>query len=221
MTQHSLKGGRMSQSQGDQPICPWVIGAPADYVAYHDHEWGMPVAHDIRLFEKLCLEGFQAGLSWLTILRKRPAFRAAFAGFDFHRVANFGPPDVDRLLGDPGIVRHRGKIEATIGNARAALDLVDRHGSLAAFVWGYEPDPATRPEAITATVLAELTTSPAATALSRDLKRAGFRFVGPTTIYAFCQAMGLVNDHVAGCPAGARAAAARAAFDPPGTLMAK
>lgn len=207
----------MSQARNEPSPCPWAVGAPADYLAYHDDEWGMPVADDIRLFEKLCLEGFQAGLSWLTILRKRPAFRAAFAGFDFHQVAGFGPSDVARLLDDPGIVRHRGKIEATISNARATLELVSRHGSLGAFIWAYEPDPASRPEVVTAEVLSGLKTSPAATALSRDLKRAGFRFVGPTTMYAFCQAMGLVNDHVVGCPAGSRVAAARGTFSRPGS----
>jgi DNA-3-methyladenine glycosylase I len=174
--------------------CWWPGDDPA-YREYHDTEWGRPVHEDQRLFEKLCLEGFQAGLSWLTILRKRPAFREAFAGFDPELVARFGPSDVVRLLGDARIVRHRGKIEATVANARAYLDLLDTDGSLDAFVWRYAPTdppvPRTRGEV--------RATSPEATAMARDLRRRGFRFVGPTTAYAFSQAMGLVDDHVAGC----------------------
>jgi DNA-3-methyladenine glycosylase I len=195
--------------------CAWVAAAPDHYVHYHDREWGFPVADDRRLFEKLCLEGFQSGLSWLTILRKREAFRAAFAGFDFERVARFGARDIERLLGDAGIVRHRGKIEATIANARATCALVGQEGSLAAYVWRFEPKPAERPRRLTATVLRTLATTPASTALSRDLKHRGFRFVGPTTSYAFMQAMGLVNDHVEGCVVRAEAAAARNAFRVP------
>jgi DNA-3-methyladenine glycosylase I len=196
--------------------CFWAQDAPADYVAYHDHEWGIPVADDRRLFEKICLEGFQAGLSWLTILRKREAFRRAFVDFDFEKVARFGGRHVERLLGNAGIVRHRGKIEATINNARAACRLADEAGSLAAFVWRYEPDPATRPKRITRQVLRGITTAPEAVALSRDLKSRGWRFVGPTTLYAFFQAMGLVNDHEEGCGARAAAAAARRRFEVPG-----
>jgi DNA-3-methyladenine glycosylase I len=154
--------------------CSWCVSAP-DYIAYHDTEWGFPVDDDVRLFEKLCLEGFQAGLSWLTILRKRDAFRRAFAGFDPAKVARFGARDVTRLLGDAGIVRHRGKIESTINNARRALEL----GSLSDYVWSFAPRDAT--------------------ALAKDLKRRGWTFVGPTTVYAFMQAMGLVNDHAEGC----------------------
>lgn len=175
----------------------WWCGTDPGYVAYHDDEWGRPVHDDHQLFEKLVLEGFQAGLSWLTILRKRPAFRAAFAGFDPEAVAGFGPDDVARLLADPGIVRHRGKIEAAIGNARAYLDLRASEGSLATFVWRYAPadPPAPRtPQDVPAT-------TPASTALSRELKRRGWRFVGPTTMYAFMQAMGLVDDHLVGCAA--------------------
>jgi DNA-3-methyladenine glycosylase I len=174
--------------------CWWCARDP-DYVAYHDHEWGVPTTDDHDLFEKLCLEGFQAGLSWLTILRKRPAFRAVFADFDPERVAAFGPADVTRLLADPGIVRNRAKIEATITNARAYLDLVDREGSLAGYVWGFAPTDPPAPRTI-ADVRA---TSPEATAMARDLKRRGWRFVGPTTAYAFQQAMGLVDDHLIGC----------------------
>jgi DNA-3-methyladenine glycosylase I len=183
-----------------------------DYVPYHDREWGFPVADDRRLFEKLCLEGFQAGLSWLTILRKREAFRAGFADFDFVRVARFGPRQVERLLADAGIVRHRGKIEATIQNARATCDLVDQVGSLAAFVWRYEPDDSGRPRPVNV--------SPESKALSKDLKKRGFAFVGPTTIYAFMQAMGLVNDHQDGCVVRAAAEKARKRFEPPASRPA-
>jgi DNA-3-methyladenine glycosylase I len=176
--------------------CWWCGDAP-DYQRYHDEEWGRPVRDDVRLFEKLCLEGFQAGLSWLTILRKREAFRRAFAGFDFARVARFGARDVDRLLGDAGIVRHRGKIESTINNARRALDLVAAEGSLADYVWRFQP-PA-RTGRLTRAKLAARTTAPESIALSKDLKRRGWTFVGPTTVYAFMQAMGLVDDHITGC----------------------
>ncbi|HYN56261.1 MAG TPA: DNA-3-methyladenine glycosylase I [Motilibacterales bacterium] len=197
------------------PRCFWVDSAPAEYLAYHDTEWGYPVADERRLFEKLCLEGFQSGLSWLTILRKRQNFRAAFAEFDIEAVARFTVEDVSRLLGDAGIVRHRGKIEATIGNARAALDLVESQGSLAAYLWGFEPAPEDRPTHYGAEDVRALTTAPAAVALSKDLKRRGFRFVGPTTIYAFMQAMGLVNDHTEDCVCRALAQAARRGFTVP------
>lgn len=190
----------------------WWCGEDPLYVAYHDHEWGFPVADDRRLFEKLVLEGFQSGLSWLTILRKRENFRRAFAGFEIAAVARFGEADVARLLGDAGIVRHRGKIEAAIANARAALDLIERHGSLAAFVWRFEPPPDERPARMTREALAALGSTKHSAALSKELKRAGFGFVGPTTVYAFMQAMGLVNDHVEGCPAGEAARRARVAF---------
>jgi DNA-3-methyladenine glycosylase I len=173
----------------------WWPGDDPDYVAYHDDEWGRPVHDDRRLFEKLCLEGFQSGLSWLTILRKRDNFRRAFAGFDPARVAGFDGRDIDRLLADAGIVRHRGKIDAAINNAGRALDLVDEFGSLDAYVWGWRPDDHRRPVEI-----ADIpSTSPDATAMAKDLKRRGWRFVGPTTVYAFFQAMGLVNDHLEGC----------------------
>ncbi|HEY2004854.1 MAG TPA: DNA-3-methyladenine glycosylase I [Solirubrobacteraceae bacterium] len=192
--------------------CWWADSAP-EYRAYHDDEWGFPVADDTRLFEKLTLEGFQAGLSWLTILRKRPAFRAAFADFDYERVARFDEEDVTRLLGDAGIIRHRGKIEAAINNASRALELVEAEGSLASYVWRFEPEP--RTGGLDREQLAARTTSPEATALAKDLKRRGWRFVGPTTVYAFMQAMGLVNDHLDGCAAQPRARAARADFTPP------
>jgi DNA-3-methyladenine glycosylase I len=185
---------------GDDDVtrCRWG-DSPEIYRAYHDTEWGFPVDEDRRLFEKLCLEGFQAGLSWLTILRKRENFRAAFADFEFERVARFGERDVERLLADAGIVRHRGKIEATINNARRALELVHAEGSLASYVWRFEPDPKSRPKKLTWPALREMAETPESRALSKDLKRRGWRFVGPTTIYAFMQAMGLVNDHVEGC----------------------
>jgi DNA-3-methyladenine glycosylase I len=188
--------------------CFWC-GSDAEYVAYHDDEWGMPVTEDVRLFEKICLEGFQSGLSWLTILRKREAFRRAFSGFDPAKVARFGARDVARLLADPGIVRHRGKIEAAIGNARRALELADEFGSIAAFVWRFEPAGGSRPARITRATLARLGPAPEAAALAQALKRRGFAFVGPTTAYAFMQAMGLVNDHVESCAFRSRAVSAR------------
>ncbi len=195
--------------------CGWCAGDPL-YVRYHDEEWGVPVADDTRLFEKFALEGFQAGLSWLTILKKRARLREVFEGFEPDRVARFGPGDVERLLGDPGIVRHRGKIEAVVHNARRALDLQDRHGSLAAFVWAFEPPAAERPTRLDAASLAPLTETPASRALSRALRREGWRFVGPTTAYAFMQAMGLVNDHLEGCHRRDEVDHARASFSPPG-----
>ena len=194
--------------------CRWCRATPA-YRHYHDHEWGFPVTDDRRLFEKICLEGFQAGLSWLTILNKRENFRRAFADFDAEAIARFDAADVDRLLADPGIVRHRGKIESTLNNARRVIALRAEFGSLAAYAWRAEPDAAARPARVTAEVLATLTTSAASIALSKDLKRRGWSFVGPTTMYAFMQAMGLVNDHVEGCTARERALAARRALRPP------
>jgi DNA-3-methyladenine glycosylase I len=194
--------------------CWWGASTP-DYLAYHDTEWGFPVADDVRLFEKLSLEGFQAGLSWLTILRKREAFRRAFAGFDFGRIARFGERDVNRLLNDAGIVRHRGKIEAVINNARRAVELVEQEGSLAAYVWRFEPPPRTKP--LDRAALAERALTPESTALAKELKQRGWRFVGPTTVYAFMQAMGLVNDHLDGCAVGAEVERARARFERPGS----
>jgi DNA-3-methyladenine glycosylase I len=190
------------------PRCPWSVSAP-EFPAYHDTEWGFPVVDDVRLFEKVSLEGFQSGLSWRTILVKRPAFRAAFAGFDIAEVARFDEADVQRLLGDAGIVRHRGKIEAVVNNAARAIDLVEEKGSLAAHFWGFEPPRSELGEPQT------LTTSPAAIAMSKDLKKRGWKFVGPTTAFAFMQAMGLVNDHVVGCVTRDEVARARAAFEPP------
>jgi DNA-3-methyladenine glycosylase I len=190
--------------------CAWCTATPV-YRDYHDREWGFPVTDERRLFEKLCLEGFQSGLSWLTILNKRPAFRAAFADFDAERVARFGGREIERLLGDAGIVRHRGKIESTINNARRTLALREEFGSLAAYAWRYEPVPPSRPKRLTLERLRALTSVPESVAMSKDLKRRGFSFVGPTTIYAFMQAMGLVNDHIEGCHVRPLAAAARAA----------
>jgi DNA-3-methyladenine glycosylase I len=176
--------------------CGWCTPAP-DYIAYHDNEWGRPVVDDVRLYEKICLEGFQSGLSWLTILRKREGFRRAFAGFNPEVVAGYGPADVERLLADAGIVRHRGKIEATIANAGATLLAQQRHGSLAAVVWSFEPPRGARPAPARMGDLVPVTAE--STALSKALKKLGFRFVGPTTAYALMQACGIVNDHLDGC----------------------
>jgi len=192
-----------------RPRCRWCAAAP-EFIPYHDTEWGFPVGDDTRLFEKLSLEGFQAGLSWRTILNKREHFRAAFHGFDIARVARLGERDVSRLLRNEGIVRHRGKIEAVIHNARRARELVAREGSLAAFVWRYEPG------AREAAATKGASTTPASAALSKALKQQGWRFVGPTTVYAFMQAMGLVNDHAAGCAIRPLAERARKAFARPG-----
>jgi DNA-3-methyladenine glycosylase I len=188
--------------------CRWCTATP-EYLGYHDHEWGFPVADDQRLFEKLCLEGFQPGLSWRTILDKRENFRTAFHQFDFHRVARYGQGDVLRLLADAGIVRHRGKIEAVINNAARAEELVAAEGSLAAYFWRHEPprEAKAREQAVATTAVS--------IALSKDLKKRGWKFVGPTTLYAFMQAMGLVNDHAAGCVQHAEVAAARKRFVPP------
>ncbi len=192
-----------------QPRCRWCAAAP-EFLPYHDREWGFPVGDDQRLFEKLSLEAFQSGLSWRTILAKRENFRVAFQGFDFHRVARFDERDVERLLADEGIVRHRGKIEAVIHNARCAQDMAKAEGSLAAYFWRHEPDPAEPAAPQTAP------TSAASIALSKDLKKRGWKFVGPTTVHAFLQAMGLINDHAEGCVVRAPADRARAAFRRPG-----
>jgi DNA-3-methyladenine glycosylase I len=191
-----------------EPRCAWAGTAP-EFLHYHDHEWGYPVGSDQRLFEKLSLEGFQSGLSWRTILAKRENFRAAFHGFDFEKIARFGERDVQRLLGDAGIIRHRGKIEAVVNNARRAVELVEAECSLATYVWRFEPDSAALETPSNAS------TSPASVALSKDLKKRGWRFVGPTTAYAFMQAMGLVNDHALDCAIRPTVAAARAAFERP------
>jgi DNA-3-methyladenine glycosylase I len=191
-----------------KPRCRWSGAAP-EFFAYHDREWGFPVRDDHRLFEKLSLEGFQSGLSWRTILAKRENFRAAFRHFDFDKVARFTERDVERLLRDEGIVRHRGKIEAVINNARCARELVKREGSLAAFLWRYEPDAKQLPKP------QSVSTSAASIALSKELKKQGWKFVGPTTVYAFMQAMGLVNDHVEECVTRAAVDRARKAFNRP------
>lgn len=193
------------------PRCTWCQASPL-YRHYHDHEWGFPVGDDRRLFEKLCLEGFQSGLSWLTILNKREGFRAAFANFEAEQVAAFDANDVQRLVQDAGIVRHRGKIESTINNARRVLELRREFGSLAHYAWRYEPTAEQRPERLTREVARTLSTSAASVAMSKDLKKRGWSFVGPTTVYAFMQAMGLVNDHLEGCSAREPALTARAVF---------
>ncbi|ALS98258.1 DNA-3-methyladenine glycosylase I [Lacimicrobium alkaliphilum] len=191
-----------------QPRCRWCSAAP-EFIAYHDKEWGYPVDDDTRLFEKLCLESFQSGLSWRTILAKRDNFRAAFAHFDFNKVAGFEQSDIDRLLSDKGIVRHRGKIEAVINNARRAQEMVQQEGSLAAFFWRFEPKADELAEPQTAS------TSEQSVALSKALKKQGWKFVGPTTVYAFMQAMGLINDHAEGCVFRDKAEQDRAGFRRP------
>lgn len=188
--------------------CSWPGEDPL-YVKYHDVEWGRPVIDDTRLFEKICLEGFQAGLSWITILRKREHFRTAFSGFDPAQVARFTARDVRRLLKNDGIVRHRGKIESTINNAKRALALIEEKGSLAAYFWSWEPAPTDRPRKMTRAELIKMTTSPQSIAMSKDLKARGWSFVGPTTSYAFMQAMGLVNDHLHDCGVRAEVEQAR------------
>ena len=194
--------------------CFWA-GDDADYRRYHDEEWGRPVSNETRLFEKLCLEGFQSGLSWLTILRKRENFRAAFAGFDIDTVAGFAERDVERLLGDAGIVRHRGKIEAAINNAQRTQELRREAGSLAAFLWSFEPRPDARPDQLDYATLMKMAKTDASTAMSRALKKRGFRFVGPTTAYALMQAMGMVNDHIDGCSVREACEAERRSFKRP------
>jgi len=191
--------------------CPWCGDDPL-YVDYHDREWGFPVADDRRLFEKICLEGFQSGLAWITILRKREAFREAFRGFDFERVARMGERDVDKLLGNAAIVRHRGKIASTINNAKRARELADEQGSLASYFWRYEPSAASRPKRLKRETLSAMATSPESVALAKDLKKRGWTFVGPTTVYAFMQAMGLVNDHLHVCATRKAVDEARSGF---------
>ena len=194
--------------------CLWCR-ATDNYRHYHDNEWGFPVDKDTRLFEKICLEGFQSGLSWLTILNKREAFRAGFAGFDIDKVAQFDDADIERLVQDAGIVRHRGKITSTINNAQRAQELRTEFGTLAAYFWGFEPPASSRPKKITRKAMSAITTSDASVALSKDLRKRGWSFVGPTTMYAFMQAMGLVNDHFEGCATRERVLAARAKFKLP------
>jgi DNA-3-methyladenine glycosylase I len=199
--------------------CSWP-GNDELYLRYHDQEWGRPIADDHRLFEKICLEGFQSGLSWITILRKRENFRRAFNGFDPAAVARFGARDVTRLLKDAGIVRHRGKVESTINNARRALELMEEKGSLAAYFWSWEPDASSRPRRVTHARLMKMSTTDESVALSKDLKKRGWTFVGPTTCYAFMQAMGLVNDHVEGCAVREEIETLRAQFERPFTRPA-
>jgi DNA-3-methyladenine glycosylase I len=194
--------------------CAWHGNLP-DYLAYHDREWGRPVADDIRLFEKICLEGFQSGLSWLTILRKRENFRAAFAGFDYDKIAKFTEADVERLLQDAGIIRHRGKIVSTINNARRAQELMHEAGSLAAWFWGFEPGSEERPKKVDLAHLRANPTTEVSVRISKELKKRGWTFVGPTTVYAFMQAMGLVNDHIEGCYCRAEAENERKRFKRP------
>lgn len=190
----------------------WWHGDHADYLQYHDTEWGFPVKDDRRLFEKICLEGFQSGLSWLTILRKRENFRKAFLDFDFHQVALFTEKDVERLLQDKGIIRHRKKIEATINNAQRAIELIAEKGSLATYFWSFEPSASERPNRFDYASLSQLAQTPASVALSKDLKKRGWKFVGPTTAYAFMQAMGLVNDHLEGCHCRSKVSEVRKGF---------
>ena len=200
-------------ARGEDGVVRCFWGAqPEIYRRYHDTEWGMPVDDDRRLFEKICLEGFQSGLSWLTILNKRENFRAAFHDFDYHRIAAYTDDDVDRLLTDAGIVRHRGKIVSTINNAARAVEMERAEGSLGAYFWAFEPQADERPRALDQASLMALGKTPTSTRLSKDLKKRGWSFVGPTTAYAFMQAMGIVNDHIEGCDCRGRVEAARAAF---------
>ena len=200
--------GKTIKGPDGKARCQWCNAAP-EFYQYHDNEWGFPVSDDRRLFEKICLEGFQSGLSWRTILAKRDNFRSAFHNFDFDKVARFTQRDVNRLLKDEGIVRHRGKIEAVINNAKRARDLVKQEGSLATFFWSYEPDEKKLPKP------QSVSTSAESIALSKDLKKMGWNFVGPTTVYAFMQAMGLINDHVHGCVTRDKVERARKRFKRP------
>ena len=219
------RDGSISREQGARPLADglahgpdgrrrcWWPGTDPLYLAYHDEEWGFPQGDEKRLFEKLCLEGFQSGLSWLTILRKRPAFREVFLDFDYRALVAFGPDDVERLLVDARIIRHRGKIASVLNNARQACALADEMGSLAAFLWRFAPPPRSHP--LDRAAARALTRSPESEALSRELKRRGWSFVGPTTLYAFMQAVGMLNDHLAGCCVEPAAAAARQRFQSP------
>lgn len=205
MTETLIDGDLLDRGDDGVLRCLWGA-SPAEYRAYHDDEWGRPVHDERRLFEKICLEGFQAGLSWLTILRKRDAFRAAFAGFDIDAVAEFGEGDEERLVADAGIVRHRGKIRSTVNNARRCRAMLDAGESLAGLVWSHEPAASTRPDRVTRQWLSEHPVTPESTALSRALKRRGWTFVGPTTMYAFLQSVGVVNDHQHLCHVRSRTA---------------
>jgi DNA-3-methyladenine glycosylase I len=194
--------------------CAWQGNDPL-YLAYHDEEWGIPVVDDTRLFEKICLEGFQAGLSWITILRKRENFRHAFAGFDYKKIQTYNEDDIKRLLGNEGIIRHRGKIKSVIYNAFKVEEIIREYGSFAGYIWSFEPEEEERPKSFDWGSLKTLTYSPASTALSKDLKKRGWSFVGPTTCYAFMQSMGIVNDHVEGCCCREAVEIARKAFKRP------
>ncbi|MEM6683299.1 MAG: DNA-3-methyladenine glycosylase I [Pseudomonadota bacterium] len=197
MTRDYINNGLNTRPDG-RPRCAWH-GGHADYMAYHDTEWGWPVFDDQRLFEKICLEGFQSGLSWLTILRKRENFRTSFEHFDFHKIARYGDAEIAYLIVNPGIIRHRRKIESTINNARRACDLVNEFGSLSRYFWQFVPPQSERPDVCDYVSLRRLNKTPTSIRLSRDLKQRGWSFVGPVTAYAFMQAMGLVNDHIEGC----------------------
>ena len=205
----------MAETIDGKARCFWAGGDPL-YIDYHDREWGRPVADDNRLFEKLCLEGFQSGLAWITVLRKRARFREVFHRFDIKKVARMTDADIERLLQDPGIIRHRGKIVSTINNARRAIEAQKEFGSLAAYVWRFEPHPEHRPDKLTEETLRKMAETDASRALSKDLRKRGWTFVGPTTCYAFMQAMGLVNDHIEECFCRAEVEAERKAFRRPG-----
>lgn len=209
-----VRGDGLLEGEDGLLRCAWHGGLP-DYAAYHDHEWGLPVADDRRLFEKLCLEGFQSGLSWLTILRKRDNFREAFSGFDFETLAGRGEDDIDQHLANAGIIRHRGKIVSVYNNARRAMELAEQHGSLARYFWAFEPDTAARPDRLDIGFIRDNPTTEVSTRISKDLKKRGWSFVGPTTVYAFMQAMGLVNDHLEGCFCRPKVEAARRGFTRP------
>jgi DNA-3-methyladenine glycosylase I len=214
MAAREIAANGLLKNASGRATCAWHGGLD-EYERYHDAEWGRPVGDDTRLFEKICLEGFQAGLSWITVLRKREAFRRGFHGFDPERVARMNARAIEKLLRDPGIIRHKGKLESAVNNARRTLELISARGSLAAHVWEFEPPPRERPKRIAWPALGKLTETPSSRALSKDLRQRGFSFVGPTTMYAMMQAVGLVNDHLEGCPARERAARARAKFRVP------
>lgn len=211
-----MEPGRDGIAPGNDglPRCWWCVGDPL-YERYHDREWGRPVADETRIFEKLSLEGFQSGLSWITILRKRESFRAAFRGFDIERLSRFGRRDIERLMRDSGIVRNRAKIEATINNAKRSRELIEEVGSLAAYVWSFEPDAGARPRALDWPTLMNLPASPQAKSLSKELKRRGWAFVGPTTVYSAMESIGLVNDHMDGCHVRKEVESQRNAFERP------
>ncbi|MBD8099714.1 DNA-3-methyladenine glycosylase I [Pseudomonas fluorescens] len=204
----------LTTDEAGRTHCAWRDAAP-QYPHYHDHEWGVPVADDVLLYEKICLEGFQAGMAWITILRKREQFRRAFDGFDFRKVAQYDEADIERLMSDPGIVRNRAKIRSTINNARRACEWVSESGSLARWIWSFEPGPQERPAVVDMAYWKANPTSPASVRLSRALKKRGWTFVGPTTMYALMQALGMVNDHLEGCICRGRIEALRHQFERP------